>query len=60
VVTTANLGQVVSASIMAWLFFAEVPAPAVYVAAALIVAGILVTVLQPTAAPTTSPAKDGG
>jgi drug/metabolite transporter (DMT)-like permease len=41
VVSVANLGQIIFASIMGFLFFKEVPPPAFYLTAALIISGVL-------------------
>lgn len=43
VVSVANLGQVIFASIMGFIVFGEVPAAAFYLTAALIISGVLVT-----------------
>jgi len=45
VVGIANLGQVVFAGIMAVIFFGEIPRPPYYLAAALIITGILIGIL---------------
>ncbi len=46
VVSVANLGQIIFASIMGFLFFKEVPPPAFYITAALIISGVLVALFK--------------
>ncbi len=46
VVSVANLGQIIFASLMGFLFFREVPPPAFYLTAALIISGVLVALFK--------------